>query len=62
MFTKAENLPRGGICVQTVDRDVLYYCFNSNKLLKKSCVGFVFLYGGTLDFVNPLVQTYTLQA
>jgi hypothetical protein len=39
MFTKAENLSRGGVCVQTVDSDVLYYCFNSSKLFKKIMCG-----------------------
>jgi len=29
---------------------------------KKLCVGFVLALGATLNFVNPLVQTYTFQA
>jgi len=31
-YTKVENLPRGSVCVQTVDSDLIYYCFNNNKL------------------------------
>jgi hypothetical protein len=50
MYTKVENLSRGSVCVQTLDSDVTYYCFNNNKLIKEPCMGVVFPYGATLNF------------
>ena len=34
-YNNVEKLPHGSVWVQTVDSDVICYCFNSNKLFKK---------------------------
>jgi len=55
MFTKVEKLPLGCVGVQTVDPDVIYYCFNSNKLFKKTLCGFCVSIRRDVEFCKSFI-------